>query len=112
MNFPQEILDIILAHNDQYEIDWRVNQFASLGVVRKCFDKRGGAGRTGTLPYCSGAHGVGGELKAFAEACERKKRNLKPSALKFKYVRKETDVWGVISGAKHYKEAIKKTIRN
>jgi len=47
MNFPQEILDIILAHNDQYEIDWRVNQFkrmpegfGRLTRIRKCFDKR------------------------------------------------------------------------
>lgn len=104
MNFPQEILDIILAHNDQYEIDWRVNQFASLGVVRKCFDKR-------THWKDAGAHGIVGELKGVMELMEKKKRDLKPSVLKFKYVKKGTDGWGLVAGADHYKEAIKKTIR-
>lgn len=103
MNFPQEILDIILAHNDQYEIDWRVNQFASLGVVRKCFDKR-------THWKDSGAHGIAGELKAVMKAI-RGRRDLKPSALKFKYVKDRTDGFGLVAGADHYKEAIKKTIR-
>ena len=99
MNFPQEILDIILAHNDQYEIDWRVNQFASLGTIRKCFDKRRPQRilcqathesllRSGCEFHYNDAHGVGQQIRAFKSICESRGKGMKPSQLKFKYVKK------------------------
>jgi len=94
---PEEVLDMILKHVDEYEVHWRMNQFKTwrsrgYPLIRPVFDRRPIYHRMG-----QGCHGIGKELGALMKVSKKRGKAFRPSMMKFKYMKNDESVRSAVS---------------
>ena len=91
---PMEVVGMILEHVDDYEVQWRKNQFKRRHTIlqnlypriRCCHDRRP------IYHRMSDCHGIKKELSAMFKVSEKRGKPFRPSMMKYKYMKNDEDV--------------------